>query len=181
MSNTKRDFDAALKAFVKTQGELVGLARECANMAIQHFAEHGDVSYLQRLHDAFVKNFMRRTALVAWACDFMPLEFKQGKFSKDKRENAVEPRLVEALQVDFWDYKPEAVVEFYVGSDVLEALKRTIKQFENTDRKAPADENAVAFVKSAKNAIEQLGNIVAALPKADRLPQNEATSPASLN
>lgn len=176
---TKRDFDTVLKAFVKTQGELVSLAREAANMAIVHFDEHGDVSYLQRLHDAFQQNFMRRQALVAWAADHMPLAFSQGKFSKDKRDSAVVPNLAGALAIDFWEYKPEPTVEFYVGSDVIKALNRVLDGFEGK-RKEAADENAHKMVVAAKNQIEKLNNILAALPT-NNLGDDQPTAPASMN
>ena len=170
MSTTSRTFDMALRAFLKSQTELMGLARECANLAISHFAEHGDTSYLQRLHDAFAKNFMRRTALVAWACEHAPIVFEGSKFSKDKSETAVAMNLDGALSVDFWDFKPEAVAEYYVGSDVIEALTRALKTFEGGKRKIPApDSDAETMLAAAKRAVSQLTHITA------------AATPASMN
>lgn len=184
MSTTKRDFEVVLAAFVKSQEQLVGLAREAANMAISHFAEHGDVAYLQRFHDACRKNFMRRQALVSWACDFMPLVFEGGKFSKNKKEDAIEPDLEGALASDFWDYKPEATVEFYVGSDVIKALNKVIDGFDGGKRKMPANEDATKMVNAAKNAVSRLQNVLAALPTSDELPPvptNSEQPPVSLN
>ena len=173
MSTTARTFDAALRAFLKSQTELMGLARECANLAISHFAEHGDTSYLQRLHDAFAKNFMRRVALVAWACEHGPIVFEGNKFTKDKRENAVAMNLEGALSVDFWDFKPEAVAEYYVGADIIEALQRALKAFEGGKRKIPTpDSDAETMLAAAKRAVSQLTHISAS---------SEAATPASMN
>lgn len=169
---TKRTFDVALKAFLKSQTELMSLARECAGIALVHFAEHGDVSYIQRLHDALAKNFMRRVAFVAWACEHSPLVFEGGKFKKDTSETAVEFRVDEALQVDFWDFRPEATVEYYVGTDVIEALTKVVKNFESGKKKIPApDSDAEVVLHAAKKAIANLMRVAPASP----------TSPASLN
>ena len=156
MAKTKRSFDAALAAFIKGQNNLANLARECANLALTHFDEHGDVSYLQRFHDAFRQNFMRKKALVAWACEHMPLTYEGNKFSKNKADDAVKPNLTAAVAVDFWDFKPEGAIEFYVGSDVLKALNKILDNFDAGKKKKPANDKAHDVVIAARRVLSNL-------------------------
>jgi hypothetical protein len=50
-------FDQALRAFAKSVNGTMRFARMCSELALKHYAQHGDYRLLQRFLDAMPANF----------------------------------------------------------------------------------------------------------------------------
>jgi hypothetical protein len=138
--STKLGFDALLHKFISSQRTTMNYARKLSEMALQHFHDHGDVTYLTRLYAAFEKNFMRRSALVKWACAHAPLRFEKSEFSKNKDSGAVELNLKAAFETPFWDFAPEQEITRYTVTAAYQRLANTYKTL--TGEKSELDDGA---------------------------------------
>ena len=144
-----KTFEGVLAMFVKTQAVNMQAALDLSRMAIEHFAEHGDVLYAQRFFDAMSKNYVCRVAFVKWMMQFSPATFEAGKFSKDKSEGAKAFDIPGALKVKFWDYAPDKEEQYFGNEDILKALKSTLNRF----NKGKVDPKAKPVVDSFANFI----------------------------
>lgn len=81
------EFEKALSSF-REGSSSQRLARMCAELSIEHFEAHGDVTYCQRLLDAMPQNYLRREAFRKWLRAHFPIgENEEGKLCKDVRES----------------------------------------------------------------------------------------------
>lgn len=127
MTAFKGTFEEALKAFSKATAQSMHLAGTCAQMALEHFSESGDLSYCQRFFDTMPANYSRRAAFVAWLVEFAPVVFEKQKFLKDKGTDAIKLPLTEeqvtlALKKPFWEFAPEAPIVTVTALDFDKAL-----------------------------------------------------------
>lgn len=146
-------FDKALKGFVTSTNNSMKFARMCANIAIKHFAEHGDVIYAQNFLDAMPKNYVRRAAFLKWLASHSPVIMVDGKLAKDKAETAVAFNVEAAHAIDFWEFAPDMEVVEFDTTDILKALKGAIKKFENKERYKAHDAQTLLRLEAAKNLI----------------------------
>lgn len=146
-------FDKALKGFVTSTTNSMKFARMCANLAISHFAEHGDVIYAQNFVDAMPKNYIRKAAFLKWLAAFSPVIMIDGKLAKDKADTAVKFDVEEAHKVDFWDFAPDMEMVEFDQTDILKALKGALKKFENHEKYKPHDAATVIRLEAAKNLL----------------------------
>ena len=161
MSMSRQDWDKNLKGFKSSTQRSKNLALICSVAALEHFAEHGDVVYLQEMHDAMPANYLRRAALLQWAKDHSPLTMgEDGKLAKDKSDKARPFDIAKAKEKAFWDYMPEREVVFFDESDIIVSLERAIKRFESKNMK-PKSEAAKAELDKAKDAIKALKPVIA--------------------
>jgi len=157
MVNSNLTFDGALKKFKSATTSSMKYARICAEMALRHFAETDNLNHCQAFFDAMPKNYTRKAAFVQWLVDHAPAELADGKFSKDKSDTANKLNIDGAMAKPFWDYVPEKPVINYSAKDVIEALERTIKRFDNSKKMKPATDDAkttLARVKAALHGVE---------------------------
>ncbi|HKI62893.1 MAG TPA: hypothetical protein VKA31_11420 [Mariprofundaceae bacterium] len=146
-------FDYALKQFKSATTSSMKYARICAEMALREFADSGNLSQCQQFLDAMPKNYTRKAAFVQWVVDHSPLLLADGKFQKDKSDTANKLNIDGAMTKPFWDYVPEKPIINYSAKDVIEALERTIKRFDNSKKMHPATDDAVATLARVKAAI----------------------------
>lgn len=152
MSKTPRTFEEKLEAFKNATTRSKKYALECSQMALQHFADHGNVHYLQMFHDAMPKNYLRRNAFVKWAVDHAPLVWKESKFRKDlDSTKAVD--LAKAFKTPFWDYNPENPITNYTSETVVEAFEKVIKKFDG-DKQKPLNAAAQSTFELLRKAVE---------------------------
>lgn len=165
--NMKATFDASLEQLRHhTEGGKTA-ARLCADLAIQHFAMHGDLIYAQRLLDgmrSWGKNYMRPAAFIKWLTDFAPVKLDGDTLKKDKlREQKMWPDAVaeqdhidRALAIPFWDHKPDTELQQFGRLDILNAVLKTLKKFENEERYSAASEAALETQKELMNYVNSL-------------------------
>lgn len=161
-SSASSAFDKALKGFVASISKSMTFARECAEMAIRHFQEHGDVTYLQRFRDAMPENYSRRAAFDLWMRDHSPITMKDKRLVKDNSETAKPFNIDGACAKPFWDYAPEREQVAFGADDVVISIERVLHRFENTKKYKPADDAAQARLDLAKAAIANLKTAAAA-------------------
>ena len=147
----KRTFDQALNTFSRSIKTSMTAARECSNLAIEAFAEHGDLSLAQRFFDAMPNNYVRKTAFVEWMAHFSPVTFEKGKFTKDKSDDAIEFDVPHAMLSAFWEWKPDAALALLLKDD--DAFKKAMA-FVNYVRKDKV--KASAHVEKLADGIEAL-------------------------
>jgi hypothetical protein len=151
----KRTFEQALDAFVKSGKAMMNAARECAEISITQFSEHGDLSKAQQFMDAMHKNYNRKDAFLRWLVTYAPVKLEGGKLKKDQsREDVV--NLEAALAKDFWDFKPQLEDINFTAADVFSAVERALKRLHKDNVKAADDKASEQlilvedFIKSAK-------------------------------
>jgi hypothetical protein len=172
MSDTNSlTFDQALAKFIGATKNSQEYALMCSTMALAHFAAHGDVTYVQRFHDAIPKNYGRQAAFVIWACDFAPIKMEQKLFKKDhdRAENGENGAIKNvdmtgAAAKPYWDYVPEKPIMTYAKNDVIAQLKRVTGRFRNTDKYRPDSEADVAFLAAVDSKIGELERLATATP-----------------
>lgn len=149
-NKTPLTFDTALKRFKSTTTSSMKYARICAEMALRHFSETGDTQYCQRFMDAMPKNYTRRAAFIKWLVAHSPAELVNGKIVKDKSDTANDFDMAGACDNPFWDFAPEKLILNYSAKDVIEAVERTLKRFENRKKYHPASDAASETVARLK-------------------------------
>lgn len=150
-------FDKLLMKFKGATTQSKEAIRNASEMALRHFAEHGDVVWLQDCLVAIEehKNYVRRAAFLKWAAAHAPLTLEEGKLVKDKSKTAVEMNIEGACKQPFWEFAPDPEQVNFSTDDVVVALKRTVKKF-HRDRYNPASEAAAAKLAEAETAIAKL-------------------------
>jgi hypothetical protein len=150
MSNTSFSrFDELLAGFVGktklTESEL----KELSNLAMELFADHGQLGPLNRLYETLIEHkiFSART-LVIWAKLYAPIGQKQGKFVKNTTN--MEEVDEQYKSVNFWECEPEEKV---VDNSVT--MSEIVKTFEKMVQKFDAPEKRLTD-KHAKNALREL-------------------------
>jgi len=160
---SKVAFTKALAAFVKATNSSMKYARQCAEMAIQHYQEHGDLSYAQELLDAMPRNYVRRVAFLKWLSAHSPVAMDGPKLVKDKSDGHETRWNIEAaLATPFWDFAPDPEQISFVDTDVVTSLNSAIARFENEKRYSPKDKAASDKLAEAKAAVAKLGPAKAA-------------------
>jgi hypothetical protein len=164
----RNDFDKKRAAWVKGVTSNKALGALLAQVAGEHFAAHGDTSYIQDFYGdmrSAGKNYVRSSAFLAWLVAHFPVKLEQNKFVKDQElatkmnwsDKSARNALIEKAKAKpFYDFAPEAVVENYKADTVIVALEKAIKRFENSKHYQPENEEAKAFLDRAKGAVAQL-------------------------
>lgn len=152
------NFDAALKRFHKSARTHREDARECAEYAIKHFAEHGDLIYADRFVEALHETrTLKARSFVGWMIKHAPVEFK-GKFKGDaKRGKPSETDLESALAEAFWDVNPDPKVQEMSYDDLFKTLDRTVARFED-ETKVHLSDKGQAALQLVKTALAQVRN-----------------------
>lgn len=140
--NSASNFDKALAKFVSATKDSMTNARLCAEMAIAHFAEHGNTIWLQRFFDAMPQNWTRKQAFLKWAVAHSPLAMVNKKFIKDTSETAMPFNIEDAVKKPFWDFAPEMEPISYSADDLKAALVNLVKRYQGK-RYLPTDQDAM--------------------------------------
>lgn len=160
MANTRINFETALKRFVSATNQSKKYALLCANLSLAHFKEHGDVAYCQRFLDAMGTNYVRPVAYVKWLTTFAPIVLDGKKLVKDKSKDA---KAMDAIDLDkaaetpFWDFAPNKEDVIFQSTDVIVAVQRVLKKFENNPHYKAKDDKATATVVSLQSALDKIG------------------------
>ena len=171
MTDTPKDtgaaFTKALKLFVTLTTDSMKAAQVCANMAIEHFAAHGDLGYVQQFYDAMRtngKNYVRSTAFVAWLHRFAPVVLIDDKWKKDKERaqdypeniHVLEDDLAAAISKSFWEFKPDTEQYAFEYTDVIIGFEAVLKRFKNEKRNTPKNAEAKAKLAEATRMVTTL-------------------------
>lgn len=149
-------FEKALSLYKRASDNSQKLARQCAQMALRLFLEHGNITQCQQFLDAIPANFQRRAAYVKWLMAFAPVSYEKGQLSVDKSEGSKEANLDGALAVDWWDFAPDKEVIHFAKGDVIVQLERVVKRYTKSDNYKAKDEEAIAIVKKAGDFVAML-------------------------
>ncbi len=159
-------FDVALKEFIGSTAKSMSSARMATDLAIVHYFNTGDLSYCQRFLDAIPKNYVRRTAYLAWLNTYCPVTLNGDRLYKDKRNEAevhfgstaehpmTEEFLGLALNKSFWDHKPEPVVTDLEEADVIGNLLKGVNKLRGKGFNLSPE--AVAKLGEAEQALVRL-------------------------
>lgn len=158
MAQHKRStsFEVALKNFKRSVKSSMRYARDCAELALEHFAEHGNTSKLTTFLEAMPDNYLRKAALVKWAVTFAPLSLESKKFVKDMTRKDMKIDLKAAFEKPFWDFAPEPEIKNFTADDLLANVQTLIRRYENAERMKAADEQAERTLKALKQAVENV-------------------------
>lgn len=176
-------FDDLLKTFTTANASSMEAAQALANMAIQQFEEHGDLSFAIKFLGAMHSKYNRVQAFLKWLMAFSPVKVEGSLqsgyiLSKDKGEKAVEFNVAEALKVSFWDYdSPKEEIIQYDTEALLKALKGAINKFRGAKYQAHND-MALAALNKADMAVLHLEQEVRA-DIAAKAVTNTAMAPTS--
>lgn len=156
-------FENALATFIASTKSSQESARVCSEMALAHFAEHGNTIWLQRFHDAMPKNYTRRAAFLKWAAAFSPLAMVKGKLVKDTSEHAAEFNVEGAAKKPFWEFAPETEITEFSAEDIVAAMENLVKRFQGKkfhahDARATAMLARVEGIVTATKAIKVVSN-----------------------
>jgi hypothetical protein len=155
-SNTKIGFETALKNFLKATENSKKFARIASELALEHFADCGDVAYLQAMYDAMNsksnRNYVRKVAFLRWLWAHAPVKMENNKLFKDKSQDRPVD-LDKACAMPFWDFSPDPEQIVYEDTDVVKALQGVIKRFDKSDRYTAKNEAALAKLNRAKEAV----------------------------
>jgi hypothetical protein len=166
-------FDKKRATFRKSLETSKALAAVLAMVAVTHFAQHGDTSYIADFYGDLStagKNYVRRASFLKWLVKYAPVKMEEKKFVKDQElaakmdwDNAngeAKAALLKAAgEVAFYDFDPEAEIVNFSASDVRERVLKLVKTLENANKSKPVDEQAT-------NAVAKLKELATALPKA---------------
>ena len=166
MSKTKVkqvQFDQALNAFVRSIKESMDTALVCSVLALEHYAEHDNLNWCQKFLEAMPKNFTRKAAYVKWLAAHSPITMVDGKFKKDKADDAIKFNLQGARAKPFWDYAPANEDILLTDADAFAKLMTAIKYFRRDSVKTSEAVKALVndvekLVDVAKLKAEQAGN-----------------------
>jgi hypothetical protein len=158
----KLTFKQALLNYTKATTDSMRWAKQCADMAILHFEEHGDLCYAQAFYDAIPNNYGRGVAFLKWMAEFSPMQVtSQGKkrvLSKDtvraEKEGDDAFNTEKALETPYWDFAPDKEQYVYEEADVIKLMDRVVKRLENTEKSAPKDEAATRRVEMARKWVD---------------------------
>jgi len=153
-------------------------AREAALLALDHYREHGDTSYLNQFGEVLTshaKNFTRKNPYLIWACTFANVKWENEKFSKDMSRKDMVIDMEKAAAKDFWDFVPEKVAKAITGDDIIARLKAQLKSFENgsTFTLDDAGRATLALLKSAIAGVSPV-KVVSAPAPVENVPLSEA-------
>lgn len=149
-NETKQRFDDTLKVFVLSIKDAMKAAKECSIMALEHYAEHDNLNWCQKFLDAMPKNFTRKAAYVKWLAAHSPITMVDGKFKKDKADDAVKFDLEGARKKVFWDYAPANEDILLTDAQAFAKLMTAIKYFRRDSVKT------TETVKALVNEVEKL-------------------------
>lgn len=155
MPKFEMNFTTALKRFTTSTANSMKYAEMCSIMAIEHFAKHGSLALAQQFYDACPKNYVRKNAFVFWLAAHSPVVLADGKFTKDKAEDAKEFNLDGAKAKKFWEFAPDKEIVNYTGQEFIGQVLRLVTKHENADRMIAADEDAVAMVAAIKQVAQK--------------------------
>jgi hypothetical protein len=164
----RTEFDKTRLAFRRATESGKRLAHTLAMASLRHFAKHGDTSYIADFYGDLTgtgKNFIRAGAFMKWLVAYTPVKMEQKKFLKDQEratalnwsdEAACEALIAKAEAVPFWDFDPEATITNFKASDVIAAVEKLVKRFENESKSKPEDDAAKAVVLQLKDYVTTL-------------------------
>jgi len=167
-------FDKKRESFRKSITRTKDMAIELAVAALAQFKAHGDLSYVQDFYGDLRgagKNVIRSAPFLAWLTTFAPVELKENKFVKDHdlaaklkwdekdaegNYPAREALFAKAQEKSFFDFAPEQVAQNFKAGDLVEAVEKLIKRYENSKHFVAADEEA-------KNTLVRLKDVAKTL------------------
>lgn len=155
-AETETAFDSALLSFISATTKGKKYARQCAEMAITHFKEHGDTIYCQRFLEAIEKhgkNYVRRAAYLNWLAAHSPIALEKGKLVKAKGDKAKQFDLDGALSTPFWEFAPEKETVIWDSDDFLAGLFAYINRYAKGDKRKAANDEAEATLKAVSDAL----------------------------
>lgn len=160
-ANQTTSFEKLLLVFKKTQAKSMEACLEAAKIALQHFHDHGNVSLLQRLHDAMDENFSRRAAFLKWAGENSPLAMENKLFLKDKSANARPFNLEKAFAQPFWEYSPAPKITFFTAEGIVEQIENMLNKYQKaatdtTSNSKPASEKVVSIISRLREVVTPL-------------------------
>lgn len=146
-------FNTMLERFKSHTASAMEAALALSHMAIQQFAQHGNLSYAQKFLDAMPLNYARKGAFVEWLRDHSPLKvegtLKAGyTLSKDKSPEANPFRVEVALATPFWEYMPEKETINFDEKDIVKAIKSTINKYRGNRYHASTDRAVFALTQA---------------------------------
>ncbi len=150
---TENEFNTELKSYVRVTKTAMKKARALSEFAIAHFESCGDLGPAQRFYDAMVRNYSRQPAFVKWLVAHAPVILENKKFSKDKRDEAVDFDLIGAAKKPFWEFAPEQGITTYKIDDLDLAILATLKKFDGKNYVA-ADDAAMLRLEKLKTQFE---------------------------
>ena len=164
-------FEQVLEKIKAATSDSMKYLRLASEMALEHFAEHGNLVYCQQLFDLLSENnYVKRSRMsfVRWLAKYAPIKVEQNHPTKD-RDREEEIDLDGARKEPFWDLAPPKEIVNYTKDDVVTSLKRAIAPFRG-DRKTANDDEALAALTIAEQAVAEVARKIAAQPeqKADK-------------
>ncbi len=153
--------EIALKGFHGSTQASMRFARECAELSIMQFEDHGDLQFVYDFLSAIEKsgkNYVRKAAYISWLAAHAPIAFDKDKkrLVKDKKANATAFNIEKAIAKPFWEFKPDTEVALFTKLDLLRALEGTVKRYENGNKFKAANEATENMLIKAKAAITAL-------------------------
>ena len=147
-------FEQVLEKFKAASADSMTYARLAAEMALSHFAEHGNLVRCQQFFDVLSENnYVKRCKLsfVRWLVEYAPIKVEQGKLTKD-RERDDEIDMDGAKKTPFWDLAPPQEIIDFDKDDIVSALKRALTPFRG-DRRVAANDEASDTLNEADKAV----------------------------
>lgn len=156
-------FEQVLEKFKAASTDSMTYARMAAVMALEHFAEHGNLVRCQQFLDVLSENnYVKRSRMsfVRWLVTYAPIKVEQGHLTKDRnREDEID--LDGAKKTPFWELAPPRDITEFSSQDIVVELKRVISRFRG-DRRVASDEDALAALNTADVAINAFAKQIAA-------------------
>lgn len=168
----KMTFEKALKAWISATTLGKRYAQFIAEMAMEHFYQHGDTAKMAAFIDALErhgKDYVRVQAFKAWVRQFAPVTQSEGKLVKDKNpkrlaqflKNPDEPESADnplvmpaaAFSQPFWTFNPDREADPFTAMEIDKALWSTIKRIEKRGVDSPSAAAHLQVVKTSLKAI----------------------------
>ena len=158
--DTDADFERSLKRFIRSNRTAKATALICATMSLEHFAKHGDVSYIQRFDDELSneenRNWNRVAAYRRWLAAHAPLTMAAGKYKKDVSENARKDVDLEgAMKKPFWEFAPSRENFSFDTDDIVVSLEKIVKRF-HSDKVTAKTPAATALLGKVEHFVQEI-------------------------
>ncbi len=161
MSDHKK-FDVYLSRAEKAVKGVAENYRKAANIAIQNFADHGDLSLCQRILDSMNgttrSGVVKRSGFLTWMLSFSPAIIDKDdkkKLVKDKSKDAVEFDIPGALKTNFWTLSANNDEEvLFTGETIWSAVNNVLKKYSRDNAKSK-DATGTHAVKTLEGVIKK--------------------------
>ena len=162
MSEVHKKFELYLARAEKSVKGVAINYRKAADIAIQQFADHGDLSLCQRvvnsMNDKTRSGVVKRSGFLTWLMAFSPAIIDatdKKKLVKDKSDNAVQFNVAAALATDFWTMSANNDEELlFASDDIYKAIMGIYRRFSKENAKA-TDEKATGALHQVESFIKK--------------------------